>query len=152
LLRLGRPVLAWVRLDNLVARVYYAMHSYRDNVGVLFTVFCTTLGVQAIRVLAVWLSGKAVGIDLSPRPYYVMGPLLFLVMLVPFTVNGFAVRESFFVSFLGQVGVSADQAFAAGFLFFVITILMAVPGALILAWEGVHGKSSRPQVPREADG
>ena len=41
---------------------------------------------------------KAVGIDLSVRPYYVMGPLLFLVMLVPFTVNGFAVRESFFVS------------------------------------------------------
>ena len=53
-------------------------------------------------MLAVWPSGKAVGIDLSPRPYYVMGPLLFLVMLVPFTVNGFAVRESFFVSFLGQ--------------------------------------------------
>jgi len=111
-----------------------------------------TLGVQSIRVLAVWLSGKAVGIDLSPRPYYVMGPLLFLVMLVPFTINGFAVRESFFVSFLGQVGVSPDQAFAAGFLFFVITILMALPGALILAWEGVHGKSARARVPREADG
>jgi glycosyltransferase 2 family protein len=128
------------------------MHSYRDHVGVLFAVFFVTLGVQAIRVLAVWLSGKAVGIDLSPRPYYVMGPLLFLVMLVPFTVNGFAVRESFFVSFLGKVGVSPDQAFAAGFLFFLITILMAIPGALILAWEGVHGTSRSARVPREADG
>ena len=107
--------------------------------------------LQAVRVLAVWLSGKAVGIDLSPRPYYVMGPLLFLVMLVPFTVNGFAVRESFFVSFLGNLGVSADQAFAAGFLFFVITILMAVPGAAILAWEGIRG-TSPPRVAREADG
>jgi uncharacterized protein (TIRG00374 family) len=151
LLKLGRPVLAWVRLDNLVARVYHAMHSYREHVGVLFVVFFVTLGVQAIRVLAVWLSGEAVGIDLSPRPYYVMGPLLFLVMLIPFTVNGFAVRESFFVSFLGKVGVSPDQAFAAGFLFFVITILMAVPGALILAWEGVRGTSSA-RIPREADG
>ena len=152
LLKLGRPVLAWVRLDKLVARVYQAMHSYRDHVGVLFAVFFVTLGVQAIRVLAVWLSGEAVGIDLSPRPYYVMGPLLFLVMLVPFTVNGFAVRESFFVSFLGQVGVSADQAFAAGFLFFVITILMALPGALTLAWEGFRGTSRSARTPREADG
>jgi len=152
LLRLGRPVLAWVRLDKLVARIYHAMHSYRDHVGVLLAVFCITLSVQAVRVLAVWLSGKAVGIDLSPRPYYVMGPLLFLVMLVPFTINGFAVRESFFVSFLGQVGVSADQAFAAGFLFFVLTILMALPGALILAWEGMHGTRTRARVPREADG
>ena len=70
-----------------------------------------------------------------------MGPLLFLVMLVPFTVNGFAVRESFFVSFLGNLGVNADSAFAAGFLFFVITILMAAPGAAILAWEGIRGTS-----------
>jgi glycosyltransferase 2 family protein len=152
LLKLGRPVLAWVRLDKLVARVYHAMHSYRDHVGVLFTVFFVTLGVQAIRVLAVWLSGKAVGIDLSPRPYYVMGPLLFLVMLVPFTINGFAVRESFFVSFLGKVGVSPDQAFAAGFLFFLLTILMAVPGALILAWEGLRGSKREPRIAREADG
>ncbi|HEY3051359.1 MAG TPA: lysylphosphatidylglycerol synthase transmembrane domain-containing protein [Gaiellaceae bacterium] len=151
LLRLGRPLLAFVRLDQLVARVYQAMHSYRDHVGVLFAVFAVTLGVQAVRVLAVWLSGEAVGIDLSPRPYYVMGPLLFLVMLIPFTVNGFAVRESFFVSFLGNLGVDPDQAFAAGFLFFVITILMAAPGAVILAWEGMRGTGGR-RIPREADG
>ena len=35
----------------------------------------------------------------------VLGPLLFLVMLVPFTVNGLGVREAFFVSFLGNLGV-----------------------------------------------
>jgi uncharacterized protein (TIRG00374 family) len=151
LLALGRPVLAPLRLDRIVAQVYSALHSYRENVGVLVGVVAITLGVQAVRVLAIWFSGKAVGIDLSPRPYYVMGPLLFLVMLVPFTVNGLAVRESFFVSFLGGVGVDADRAFAAGFLFFVVTVVMAAPGALILAWEGLRG-SGRAGVPREADG
>ena len=60
--------------------------------------------------------------------YYVMGPLLFLVMLVPFTLNGFAVREAFFVSFLGSLGVGAEQAFAAGFLFFLVTVIIALPG------------------------
>jgi glycosyltransferase 2 family protein len=152
LLKLGRPVLAWVRVDKLVARVYHAIHSYRDHAGVLFAVFVITLCIQAVRVLSVWLSGKAVGIDLSPRPYYVMGPLLFLVMLIPFTINGFAVRESFFVSFLGKLGVSSDQAFAAGFLFFVLTILLAAPGAVILAWEGIRGTSRGARIPREADG
>ena len=56
-----------------------------------------------------------------------MGPLFFLVLLVPFTLNGFAVREAFFVSFLGSVGVAADQAFAAGFLFFLVTVALAAP-------------------------
>src|SRR5262249_7509656 len=104
--------------------------------GLLGGTFALTVAVQAVRVLAIWCAGKAVGIDLSPRAYYVMGPLLFLVMLVPFTINGLAVRESFFVSFLGALGVSADQAFAAGFLFFVVTIVVALPGAAIVAWEG----------------
>jgi len=151
LLAHGRRVLAPLRLDRIVAQVYSALHSYRENVGVLLGVGAITLGVQAARVLAIWFSGKAVGIDLSPRPYYVMGPLLFLVMLVPFTINGLAVRESFFVSFLGNVGVDADRAFAAGFLFFVVTVVMASPGAFILAWEGLRG-SGRAGLPREADG
>ena len=59
-------------------------------------------------MLPIWLVGKSVGIDLSPRPYYVMGPILFVVLLAPFTINGLAVREAFFVSFLGNLGVSAD--------------------------------------------
>ncbi len=91
-------------------------------------------------MLAIWCSGKAVGIEVSPRVYYVMGPLLFVVMLVPFTINGLAVREAFFVSFLGNVGVGADEAFAAGFLFFLVTIALSIPGAVILLWEGVRGR------------
>jgi hypothetical protein len=99
--------------------------------------------VQAVRVLAIWLSAKAVGVELSPRVYYVMGPLLFLVMLVPFTINGLAVREAFFVSFLGKLDVGADPAFATGFLFFVVTIALSLPGAVILAVEGLRGSTPR---------
>jgi hypothetical protein len=107
-----------------------------------------TVLIQAVRVLSIWCAGKAVGVDLSPRPYYVMGPLLFLVMLVPFTINGLAVRESFFVSFLGNLDVGADPAFATGFLFFVVTIALSLPGAAILAWHGLRGGAR----PRTADG
>jgi glycosyltransferase 2 family protein len=141
LLAKGRPLLAPFKLDRLAGELWSALHSYRQNAGLLLGVFALTLSVQVFRVLAIWCSGKAVGIDISPRVYYVMGPLLFLVMLVPFTINGLAVREAFFVSFLGNVGVGADEAFAAGFLFFLVTIALSVPGAVILLWEGVRGPS-----------
>jgi glycosyltransferase 2 family protein len=130
-----RPGLSRLRIEAVLRDVYLALHAYGKRKLLLCWVFALTLAVQAARVLAIWCCGKAVGIDLSPRPYYVMGPLLFLVMLVPFTINGFAVRESFFVSFLGALGVSADQAFSAGFLFFVVTIVVALPGAAIVVRE-----------------
>jgi len=131
----AEPLLGRVRV---LRSVYLALHSFRGEARLLTSMFGLTLVVQAARVLAIWCSGKAVGVDLSPRPYYVMGPLLFLVALVPFTVNGLAVRESFFVSFLGELGVAADPAFATGFLFFVVTIALALPGAAIVAVEALR--------------
>ena len=142
------PLLRRLRLERPVRAVYEGLHSYRANARLLVWIFLFTVAIQAARVLAIWLSGKAVGVDLSPRPYYVMGPLLFLVLLVPFTINGLAVRESFFVSFLGGLGVDADAAFATGFLFFVVTLATSLPGALILGWESFRG-ATRSGVPAE---
>jgi uncharacterized protein (TIRG00374 family) len=142
-----RPLLRRLRIERPLREVYLAVHSFRETPRLLLSMFALTLVVQAVRVLAIWCAGKAVGVDLSPRPYYVMGPLLFLVMLVPFTVNGLAVRESFFVSFLGTLGVPADRAFATGFLFFVVTIVLALPGAGIVGWEALRGGARTP-VPR----
>ena len=133
------PLLRAMRLERPIRAAYEGIHAYRDHPGLLGGIFTLTLAVQAVRVLAIWLAGRAVGVELSPRPYYVMGPLLFLVLLVPFSVNGIAVRESFFVSFLGNLGVDADKAFATGFLFFVVTLCLSVPGAVLLGWQSLRG-------------
>jgi uncharacterized protein (TIRG00374 family) len=137
------PLLRLIRLERPIRAAYEGIHAYRDHPGLLLGVFTLTLAVQTVRVLAIWFAGKAVGVDLSPRPYYVMGPLLFLVLLVPFSVNGIAVRESFFVSFLGRLGVGADEAFATGFLFFLVTLCLSLPGVLLLGWQSLRGLTTR---------
>lgn len=141
------PLLRLIRLERPIRAAYEGIHGYRDHPGLLLGVFTLTLAVQTVRVLAIWFAGKAVGVDLSPRPYYVMGPLLFLVLLVPFSVNGIAVRESFFVSFLGRLGVGADEAFATGFLFFLVTLCLSLPGVLLLGWQSLRGLTTRTAAP-----
>ncbi|MDQ3672482.1 MAG: flippase-like domain-containing protein [Actinomycetota bacterium] len=146
LLRVTEPWLERVRLDRVLRAFYESVHHYRGRPRLLLGVFAVTFAVQTVRVLAIWAAAKAVGIDLEVLVYYVMGPLLFLVLLVPFTLNGIAVREAFFVSFLGSLGVGAEQAFAAGFLFFLVTLIMALPGAVILLWEGLR-RGTRTSAP-----
>src|SRR5947208_15441659 len=141
------PLLRKIRLERPIRAVYEGIHSYRGHPKLLAGVFALTLAVQSVRVLAIWSAGKAVGVELSPRPYYVMGPLLFLVLLMPFTVNGIAVREAFFVSFRGGLGVDADKAFATGFLFFAVTLCLSVPGGVLLAWQSIRGLLHRPVTP-----
>jgi uncharacterized membrane protein YbhN (UPF0104 family) len=107
-------------------------------------VLAVTLGIQLSRIMAIWLCGEAVGVDLSPLVYVVLGPLLFLVMMVPFTINGLGVREAFFVAFLARFDVDADAAFATGFLFYAVTVATSLPGGFILLWRSVRPAPARP--------
>jgi hypothetical protein len=144
--RLGflMPYARRLRAERAARAVYDGLHGYRDHPWTLCKVALITAAAQLTRVVAIYASGRAVGIHLSILPYVVLGPLLFLVMLVPFTVNGIGVREAFFVSFLGKLGVGHNDAFACGFLFFVMTILLALPGVAVLLWENVFGRAPVP--------
>jgi len=142
ILRRAQPPLERLRLAGPLRAFYDGVHHYRARPGLLAGVVAVTLAVQAVRILAIWACARAVGIELGVIVYYVMGPLLFLVMLVPFTLNGIAVREAFFVSFLGSLGIGADEAFAAGFLFFLVTVAMALPGGALAIRGGLRGGGS----------
>ncbi|HUH15707.1 MAG TPA: lysylphosphatidylglycerol synthase transmembrane domain-containing protein [Gaiellaceae bacterium] len=142
LLARSAPILHRLRLERPLRAFYEGVHAFRSHGRLLGTVFTLTFALQSVRVLSIWAAAKAVGIDLSPLVYYVMGPLFFLVLIVPFTLNGLAVREAFFVSFLGQLAVEPEPAFAAGFLFFLVTVALALPGGAILLWEGLRRRPS----------
>ena len=148
MLRWTQPVLRFLRIERPLREVYLALHSFRNERRLLIWMFLLTVVVQAVRVLAIWSSGKAVGVDLSPRPYYVMGPLLFLVMLVPFTVNGLAVRETFFVSFLDRARRQRERRVRDR-----VPLLSRHDRARASRrrdprWEGTHGGGSQQAAPR----
>jgi glycosyltransferase 2 family protein len=138
ILRFAVPFLRRIKVERPIRAVYEGIHGYREHPGPLLVVCGATVTAQLMRIVAIWASAKAVGVELSLLPYVVLGPLLFLVMLVPFTVNGLGVREAFFVSFLGKLGVDPDAAFATGFLFFVMTLALGLPGLAIILWEGTR--------------
>jgi glycosyltransferase 2 family protein len=133
-----------IRIERALNSVYSALHGYRDQPKAVLAVLAITIFVQFARIIGIWLCGEAVGVNLSPLVYIILGPLLFLVMLIPFTINGLGAREAFFVAFLSRFGVDADSAFAVGFLFYAVTIATAIPGAVILLWQSVRPAPARP--------
>ncbi|MGH3015543.1 MAG: lysylphosphatidylglycerol synthase transmembrane domain-containing protein [Gaiellaceae bacterium] len=134
ILPLGRRV----KLEGPLQSLYRTMHEYRNSLRVLLAVLAVTLVAQFSRVIAIWLCGEAVGIEVSPLVYIILGPLLFLVQMIPFTLNGIGVREAFFVGFLGRFDVPPEAAFAAGFLYYAVSIATSLPGGFILLWRSVR--------------
>ncbi len=136
-----------LRLQAPLESVHSALHGYREEKRVLAIALALTVVTQLARTASIWFCGEAVGLDLSPLVYLILGPLLFFVVLLPFTINGLGVREAFFVAFLGRFGVDSDVAFATGFLYYAVTILTALPGVAFLLWRG-----ERPAPLETADG
>jgi uncharacterized protein (TIRG00374 family) len=133
------------RLERPLRSFYRALHGYRHRIGALAGATAITLAMQLARIVGMWLCGEAVGVDVSPFVYLILGPLLFLVTMMPLTINGLGVREAFFVAFLARFDVSNEAAFATGFLFFALTVVAALPGAAILLWRSVRPARVRTQ-------
>ncbi len=67
-----RELVVFLALRDIKARYKQALFGIAWSVvQPIVGVLVLTLVVQAFRVLAIWLTGKSVGVDLSPRPYYV---------------------------------------------------------------------------------
>ena len=132
------PLGSRLRIERPLTSLHAAMHGYRHQPVALLAALGLTLFVQLARIVAIWFCGEAVGVDVSPLVYFILGPLLYLVMMVPFTISGLGVREAFFVAFLGRFDVDADVAFATGVLFYAVTLATALPGVAILLWRSLR--------------
>ena len=56
-----------LRVETPARAVYDGLHGYRDHPGTLLVVAVVTAAAQLTRVVAIYASGRAVGIDLSRR-------------------------------------------------------------------------------------
>ena len=76
------------------------------------------------------------GLDLSFATLLVLCPVLFLVTIVPVSLNGIGLREATFVVVLGGAGVSREDAFALGLAYFAVGVITGALGGLALLRRG----------------
>lgn len=76
----------------------------------------------------------ALGINhLSLTTFLLFVPIIFAIQLLPISVNGLGVREGAYVYFFGTVGVGSVQAITASLIFWVLVMIVSLPGGLIFA-------------------
>jgi hypothetical protein len=99
-------------------------------------VLAASVAVQTIRVAQAYCLGRAIAIDLPLSTYFVLIPIVLLVMLLPITVNGLGTSQYAFDVLFGQAGVAAPQAVALSILFVALGIVGNLPGSILYAAEG----------------
>jgi uncharacterized protein (TIRG00374 family) len=138
LLRLGVPVARRARVEQPARAIYEALHAYRGHPLALGAVFLLAIVAQALRVGVIVLLSHGMGLDVSVGTYLLLGPVLFLVTIVPISLNGVGLREAAFVVVLAGVGVSRADAFVLGLAFFAVGVLTASLGGVVLLWRSLR--------------
>jgi uncharacterized protein (TIRG00374 family) len=117
-----------------------AMRRYSRHHFELVRVLVASVGVQAIRVAQAYCLGRAIAIDLPLATYFLLIPIVLLVMLLPITINGLGTSQYAFDVLFGQAGVPASQAVALSILFIALGIVGNLPGSILYAAEGQRAR------------
>ncbi|MEO9174395.1 MAG: lysylphosphatidylglycerol synthase transmembrane domain-containing protein [Gaiellales bacterium] len=127
-----RPLLRKLRIEGPARALYDALHAYRDHPGTLLWVFVLACLAQLLRVITVALLVHGMRLDVSFGTLLLLCPVLFLVTLVPISLNGVGLREATFVVVLASVGVARADAFVLGLAFFAVGVVTALLGGVVL--------------------
>ncbi len=121
-----------------------AMRRYSHHHLELVRVLLASIGVQAIRVVQAYCLGRAIGIDVPLATYFLLIPMVLLVMLLPITVSGLGTSQLAFQYFFGQAGVLPPQAVALSILFVALGVVGNLPGGILYV-TGSAPQENRPQ-------
>jgi uncharacterized protein (TIRG00374 family) len=144
-----------IHLDGLsqkVAHGFQTLYALREHHLVLLLAFLASVLFQLLGVYTIYLIGHALGLDVPWTYYFVTVPVIWLMTMLPISINGMGVRESAFVLFFAAAGVSNTDAILLAFLVFAQMVLISLlggalymlkPWALPRKW----GSSWRPSFP-----
>jgi glycosyltransferase 2 family protein len=111
--------------------VQAAVHVYRRQVGSVWLAFAGSLALQALVVLYYYEVAHSLRIPLPLSAAFLMVPLCNLVQTVPISFNGWGIRESVFILYFGQVGLSRDSALAFSLVGAGLIVLLSLSGAVV---------------------
>jgi uncharacterized protein (TIRG00374 family) len=125
------------RLDSLdFARerflvVQEAVHCYRKRMGLIWAAGLASVAIQVLVVLYFLAIARALQIPLDSGTAFLMVPLCTLVQTLPVSFNGWGVRESVFVLYFAQVGLSRPSALAFSLVGAALVVLLSLSGAVV---------------------
>jgi len=86
---------------------------------------------QGIGVICTYLVGLSLGLEVSLEYYFLSVPIIWLVTMLPISINGIGVREGGFVLFFTAVGVSTADALLLSLLTFAQLLLIGLLGGVL---------------------
>jgi len=121
------------RVKGKIDKVYQALNLYKSKRKDLLVTFLLGLALQVVAVVHYYLIGLALGLNVSMLYFFIIIPLVLLILLLPVSINGIGVRENAYMLFFGKIGVEGSISIALSWLAFAMILIIGIIGGIIYA-------------------
>lgn len=135
------------KIAKKLGQIIQAYSSYRDQPGTLLYFLFLSVVENLLPVVWTYFLSVAFGMDVSLLYFFIIVPIVLVLIRIPISLSGFGVREGSFVYFLGLIGVGTSQAFLLGFSVQMLTLVIFLPGGILYAMQGMALPKPSPTSP-----
>lgn len=114
-----------------VCSVIRDMRSYKASRSALAIGLVATIAFQAAGIFATYLLGVAIGCPIGLAYYFILLPIVWLIAMIPISINGLGLREGAFVVLFVSIGMTQETAIAISVLFLAQAMLQGLIGGVL---------------------
>lgn len=120
------------RLTDFLLNVMSTLHEYRQSRPRVLVALILSILAQYFIIASYVLVGFSLDISLPISVFFIIIPIVFLATSLPISIGGLGVREGVIVSLFSLFNVNTQAAIALSILYFIIILLISLPGGLVL--------------------
>jgi len=127
------------RLEPLMIKVrdlYSTFLFYLRHKDALVAAFLGAFYVQMAKILSIYVIAMALGLDVSVFAFFVLVPVINMLILLPVSMAGLGVREGGYVLLFGHMGLGAAQCLTMSLLGFAVNMLVVCAGGIVYLFSG----------------
>ena len=134
-------------LGKKIDSIIDAFLAFRGQRLTLFQAMGLSVLLQINVVIHFVLIGFAMGLSVPLSGYFLIIPLVTIILMLPVSINGVGIRESSFAIFLAGYGVVKSDAIAFAWIGFIMVLIQSILGGILYALRSDLPKENSPNNP-----
>jgi uncharacterized protein (TIRG00374 family) len=121
------------KVQGKLKQIYDALCIYKRNKRVMAVAFFLALLLQVNVIVHYYCISYSLGLQVPIGYFFLIVPVVTIVLLVPIFINGIGGREAAYIFLLSKFGVTSSEAIAFSWISFGMILVQGIIGGMVYA-------------------
>lgn len=122
-----------------IEKFLLAMQAFKGEKKVILKLFLLSFLYQVADIFIAFLLAKLLHINISFSYFLLFIPIVYIITLLPITINGLGLRENIIVYLFSLVGVLTSSALLLSLLIYLDRVIKGLVGGIVLLFYNLKG-------------